>query len=165
MAFDRFGNAFVPGGIGVGWHVVPEELGTIDSRTGRFTAGDKPVEGYVVAVAARSLRFGDSGVGVNGSAKILVGQATTPEEMALLPNWPNPFNAETRISFSLPRASSTVLEIYNLLGQRMEVLLDRELPRGAHSVVWHANGVPTGTYLYRLTTDARIWTRKMMLTR
>jgi hypothetical protein len=83
-------------------------------------------------------------------------------------NYPNPFNPETAISFSLNERSNVRLEVYNIRGQRVAMLVDDELPQGEHRVVWNGktdngNSVGSGVYFYRLTADNYIKTRKMML--
>ena len=73
-----------------------------------------------------------------------------PTAFELLGNYPNPFNPETVIPFGLPEASHVVLEVYNLLGQRVASLLDEPLSAGRHTVTWYAVDEPSGVYLVRL---------------
>ena len=94
--------------------------------------------------------------------------ALLPAAFELLFNYPNPFNGGTVITFALPRAAHTTLAIYNILGQEVAVLLDRRLSPGSYEVSWDgltASGVPaaSGVYFYRLVTDSRSETRKMLL--
>jgi len=94
---------------------------------------------------------------------------TAPVVSGLLQqNYPNPFNPETTISFELPKASTANLSIYNVKGQLVKTLLDGNLALGKHSLVWNGtdnNGrsVPSGLYFYRLTTEGKTETKKMML--
>ncbi len=94
--------------------------------------------------------------------------ATVPDRFALSQNYPNPFNPATVINFSLPVAGETRLEVYNMLGQRVALLLDERLEAGTYDVTWQArddagNRVASGIYLYRLTAGAFSETRKMIL--
>jgi hypothetical protein len=78
-----------------------------------------------------------------------------PDEFILKQNYPNPFNPETKIEFSIPVVSDVKLTIYNLLGQEVAVLLERELNSGFHTVNWNAsNGssssLSSGIYFYEL---------------
>ncbi len=73
-----------------------------------------------------------------------------PTEFELQGNYPNPFNPETVIPFGVPQSSHVVLEVYNLLGQRVAVLLDEPLSAGRHTVTWYAVDEPSGVYLVRL---------------
>jgi hypothetical protein len=78
-----------------------------------------------------------------------------PQRFALHPNVPNPFNPETTIRIELPYRTAVRLEIFDVLGQRVRMLVTGELSAGMHRVVWNgrdANGtsVGNGLYLYRL---------------
>jgi flagellar hook assembly protein FlgD len=73
-------------------------------------------------------------------------------------NYPNPFNAGTTISFSLPQAGQASLVVYNTHGQRVVTLIsERELAAGHHQIVWngkneYAEEIASGIYLCRLTS-------------
>ncbi|NOX38269.1 MAG: T9SS type A sorting domain-containing protein [Calditrichaeota bacterium] len=91
-----------------------------------------------------------------------------PLTYKLFQNFPNPFNPITTIRFSIPQQLHVKLEIYNLLGQRVRTLMDRELKPGYYTVQWdgrNENGIPLGSgiYFYRLTTEQYVKTRKMIL--
>jgi len=91
-----------------------------------------------------------------------------PEKFSLAQNFPNPFNPETLISFDLRQQTSTRLEVYNVLGQRIRVLVDSPLAAGNHQVRWNGTDdfgqvVSSGVYVYRLTTANRSESRKMLL--
>lgn len=77
-----------------------------------------------------------------------------PERLELAPAYPNPFRDVTTIRFGLPRAERVWLELYDLLGRRVRVLLDGELrSAGWHSVQLRAQELASGVYLYRLRTE------------
>jgi hypothetical protein len=111
------------------------------------------------------------------SARLVVGdQNFTAEEVAsvlpqdyeLMQNFPNPFNPYTNIRFGLPYATNVLLEVYNLLGQRVTTLVNGPMDAGTHTVVWNgidADGrqVATGVYFYRLTTPDYTDVKKMLL--
>ncbi|MBI4548287.1 MAG: T9SS type A sorting domain-containing protein, partial [Ignavibacteriae bacterium] len=91
-----------------------------------------------------------------------------PFEYALEQNYPNPFNPETRIRYQLSKRSHVVLEIYNLLGQRIRTLVDEEQRTGVHAVVWTGindigYSVASGVYIYRLRAGDFISNRKLLL--
>lgn len=93
-----------------------------------------------------------------------------PRQLELLGNYPNPFNPETRIQFSLPAATHVRLRIFDLTGAEVAVLQDGLLPAGAQSVVWNGTNkqgrqVSSGVYLYRLESAASMLTGKMILMR
>ena len=94
----------------------------------------------------------------------------TPEigKVQLHNNFPNPFNPETNISFSIPSEQIVKLTIYNLKGQKVRELVNGQFVSGEHSVVWNGtdeNGkkVGSGLYLYRLKTGDNEISKKMLL--
>ncbi len=86
-----------------------------------------------------------------------------PEAMVLGQNHPNPFNPYTSIEFRIPSAGNTRLEVYNMAGQRIDVLADGFHPAGNHMAVWNTNNHSSGTYFYRLTWNGHSETKKMLL--
>jgi len=89
---------------------------------------------------------------------------TVPLSFSLAQNFPNPFNAVTIIPFDLARSSPVRLTLFNLIGQRMQTLLDdRRSPPGHREVSFNANGLPSGIYFYRLEANGLSQTKKMLL--
>ena len=91
-----------------------------------------------------------------------------PSDYMLSQNYPNPFNSSTMIEFMLPRRSYTVITIYNILGQSIQTLFEKELSAGTYKVTWNGkdqigNDVPSGIYLYDLTTEEQRISKKMIL--
>lgn len=89
--------------------------------------------------------------------------AALPNDYVLGQNYPNPFNPSTVIEFGLPTTGRVQLDVYNILGQNVLTLLDRELPAGVHSLEFDASGMPSGIYFYRLSHAEGSLTRKMVL--
>ena len=92
-----------------------------------------------------------------------VPQAVIPSELKLYQNFPNPFNAETSISFDLQESGLVHLNIFNLLGQRIATLANHRLNSGHHTIHFNAARLPSGLYIYRLETNGNISQRKMIL--
>ena len=84
-------------------------------------------------------------------------------QFALFPNYPNPFNPVTTIGFSLPNAQQVSLSVYNLIGQEVVSLVNKELPAGYHTINWYAGSMASGVYLSRLTSGGKTITQKMLL--
>ena len=87
---------------------------------------------------------------------------------ALAGNYPNPFNPETTIAFSLEKAGSVKLEVYNIKGQKVKTLANENMDKGRHNVVWNGRDnqgrkVSSGVYLYRLKTAKQEFNNKMIL--
>jgi flagellar hook assembly protein FlgD len=91
-----------------------------------------------------------------------------PDEFRLLPNFPNPFNPETRISYHLPQTTSVRLEVFNSRGELVRVLENSAKAAGIHTVFWNgqnasAQAVASGLYFYRLQAGAQQLVQKMLL--
>ena len=91
------------------------------------------------------------------------GNPNLPTSFELAQNYPNPFNPTTKIEFALPQSSRVSLTVFNILGQTVDVLLDRDLPAGYHEVDWNAGRYASGVYFYRLQAGNFVETRKMLL--
>ncbi len=89
--------------------------------------------------------------------------ASQPEDLALLSNYPNPFNPSTTITYSLPAETHVRLEAWNALGQRVAELINAKQAAGEHSLVFNAEGLPSGFYLDRLQAGARLAQKRMLL--
>lgn len=86
-----------------------------------------------------------------------------PGEYLLEQNYPNPFNPATTIEFSLPQPGMVTLTVYNILGQKVAILVSGELPAGSHTFHWDATAHAGGVYVYRLTANGFTGSRKMLL--
>ncbi len=81
---------------------------------------------------------------------------------ALSPGYPNPFRDQTAVLFVVDRPSVVRLEVYDVLGRRVEVLFHGRLPAGNHRATWIAAQAPPGTYVVRLQTDKGRDTQKLV---
>ncbi len=86
-----------------------------------------------------------------------------PADFALSQSYPNPFNAVATIEFSIPTSGNVRLEIFNLLGQSMETLIDGRLDAGTHRISWNADDRASGIYFYKLSAGEFEETRRMTL--
>ena len=86
-----------------------------------------------------------------------------PAEVALLGNYPNPFNPETTISYALPQGAEVRLAVYDLLGHEVAVLVDGSQPAGQHTVRFDGGDLPSGSYVYRLQVGEEVVARTMTL--
>jgi len=87
---------------------------------------------------------------------------TLPSSLSLS-SYPNPFNAQTTISYSLSESGPVTLTIYNLLGQKVATLFDGVQTVGEHSIVWNATERPSGVYFAKLETEKHKSTSQMVL--
>ncbi|MEJ2629076.1 MAG: T9SS type A sorting domain-containing protein, partial [bacterium] len=86
-----------------------------------------------------------------------------PNKYELSQNYPNPFNPTTRIQFSVPKASNVKLTVFNILGQRIEVLVDGYRSAGTYEVNWDASNLPSGVYIYTIEGGNSFLSKKMTL--
>ncbi len=91
-----------------------------------------------------------------------------PTSFSLSQNYPNPFNASTLIEFDLPQVSEVSLEIYNILGQKVRVLIKERLSPGHKQIVWDGKDetrrdVASGVYFYRLEAAGKFAEAKKMI--
>lgn len=102
------------------------------------------------------VKFEGSQVGVDDEIAL-------PQSARLDQNYPNPFNAATRISYFIPEDSHVTLEVFDLLGRRIESPVDELQTAGNHTFVWNAENLPTGIYFYTVRANEYEATRRMTL--
>ncbi len=91
-----------------------------------------------------------------------------PETFALHDCYPNPFNPATTFSYDLPAATNVELVVYNIMGQQVATVVNQYQSAGRYQVEWtstddNGNNVASGVYLYRLSTDEFVESKKMIL--
>ena len=94
-----------------------------------------------------------------------VPEATLPMAASLLGNHPNPFNSATTINYELSSGGKVKLEVFTLLGEKVEILVDTWQEAGYKSVSWEASKVSSGVYFYRLTVGDYSKTKRMIFTK
>lgn len=90
--------------------------------------------------------------------------------ICLFQNWPNPFNSQTVIAFSLTRKTNVSIDIYNGYGQRIVTLLNQEKSQGMHEIRWdglnsNQRAVPSGVYFYTVQAANFVETKRMIVLR
>jgi hypothetical protein len=88
-----------------------------------------------------------------------------PTVFSLEQNYPNPFNPSTLIKYGLPQDAHVELEVHNVLGQRVAVLVNEKQSAGYHEVVFHRTALPSGMYFYRLRAGSFTQAKKMLVLR
>jgi len=91
--------------------------------------------------------------------------ASGPDAVVIEQNFPNPFNPSTSIQYSIPRAGYVRLEIFDLRGDLVDLLVDGPAAGGDHLVMWDSGRRASGTYFYRLRFGGMSRTRSMILLR
>jgi acetyl esterase/lipase len=111
------------------------------------------------------IRFERSFLYLLVSTQVGVEQLRTeqPAGFVLSPNYPNPFNAATRLRYELPQAAEVELALYALDGRRVALLATGRQSPGRHEVLWQADGMASGIYTVVLRANGLMQTRKVAL--
>lgn len=86
-----------------------------------------------------------------------------PQGFILSQNYPNPFNPVTKIKFSVPVSSLVRITIYDILGRKINTLVNENLSAGTYETEWDGSAFATGVYFYSLKAEGFKETRKMLL--
>ncbi len=88
---------------------------------------------------------------------------STKNEFALFQNYPNPFNPSTLINFQIPVNGQVFLNVYDMLGREVAVLVNGPIQAGYHQITFDAKNLSSGMYIYRLKAGSTVITRKLTL--
>lgn len=138
-----------------------------------FLNHSEPITGIYKATSSESFYFiSDHGLYLEENGEITLLREVSvsvernhefPIQITLHQNYPNPFNPVTVISYQLPVNSDVTLEVYDMLGRRVALLVDDVMAAGLHEVTFDASNLASGVYLYRLTAGQEVQTRQMVL--
>ena len=139
-------------------------VGTIESANFSGTLNGRSEDGQFLILDLG----GEGQLSVALSTSVSETEMSLPQSFTLSQNYPNPFNAETNIQFRVSADSRIRLTVYNLQGQLIKHLVNRELTSGAYSVSWDGKdgsgiALSTGVYIYRLVADDHDHSRKLLL--
>lgn len=103
------------------------------------------------------------GLAMNTISAVTADDQSIVKDFVLFKNYPNPFNASTTIAFHLEHATAAKLSVYNMLGERVAVLINSNLPPGRHAVTWEAATQSSAVYFYQLEAAGFKDTGRMLL--
>jgi hypothetical protein len=86
-----------------------------------------------------------------------------PTEFLLNQNFPNPFNPNTTVNFSLPQNGFVTLKVYDVLGREVATLINQQMAVGYHRVDFNASHLTSGIYFYKLEINEFVSIKKMLL--
>jgi hypothetical protein len=107
--------------------------------------------------------WGTATLGSEAVVSVKEKPSTVVTRYDLSQNYPNPFNPTTKISFSVPQSGFVTLKVYNLLGQLVSTVVNKELNSGSYEADFNAVNLPSGIYFYKLEAGNTVLTKKMML--
>ena len=124
------------------------------------------ISGYSSSVSIEFQRFvptapGGSGGWANKSTESSGNNISYDYNLAQ--NYPNPFNPTTTINYSIKSAGEVTLKIYDMLGTELASLVNESQEAGSYSVEFNAANLPSGMYVYRLSTNNFVDTKKLIL--
>jgi len=168
-----YGNELYAGGTGL---VKPDFSGTTGILKWNGTQWEEVGEGTdgpvicLLSTESGLILGGDfsqaGGISANNIAKYSDTTSAIPEdsiEFSLLQNNPNLFSSTIKISFSIPSRSLVSLIVFDMLGRKVETLINEELPVGTYTRTLDANGLASGIYFYRLKAGPLVQTKKLIL--
>ena len=100
---------------------------------------------------------------INPAVGVYSAGELVPDNYVLFPNYPNPFNPTTHLSFSLPKSGNVSMIVYDIQGREVARLVDGWRNAGSHDVTFDGDGLASGIYLVRITAGQFSQTRKMVL--
>lgn len=125
-----------------------------------------PVFGQSLAASGQYIYLGDLAAGLKIIKNDLVSSMHVVENDPIAnyylgQNYPNPFNPLTTIQFSIPQKELVTIEVFNLAGQKVMTLLKGNFGPGKHQIAFDASSLPSGVYVYKITTPTIALTKKM----
>jgi hypothetical protein len=129
---------------------------------------DSPGMAYNVALTGTGTALLADGYSLEvydvGGAGVIVSDPTVrPESFVINGNYPNPFNASTALSFSLPATGQVHIEVFDMMGRMVADLYEGELGIGEHRLLWNAGTVSSGLYFAKVSSPWGQKTQKMVL--
>lgn len=96
-------------------------------------------------------------------SNVVEADVVNPSRYELSQNYPNPFNPNTSINFAIPEAANVTIKVFNLLGEEVATLINKNMETGNHTVNFDAGGLNSGLYLYRIEAGKFTQVKKMTL--
>ncbi|MFH1009827.1 MAG: T9SS type A sorting domain-containing protein, partial [bacterium] len=86
-----------------------------------------------------------------------------PKQFGLEQNYPNPFNPSTAIRIAVPKSSRVNIQVYDILGQEVATIANREFEPGYHNLLWNCQACAAGIYFVQMRAGEFVQTRKMLI--
>jgi hypothetical protein len=119
--------------------------------------------GNTVILASTQIYSAYAFIGTSSGATSVADRQVIPGEFRLDQNYPNPFNPSTTIRYGVPQKSIVQLRVFNILGQQVAQLVNREEEAGSHEVRFDASGLSSGVYFYKIQAGEFTQTKRFTL--
>lgn len=143
------------------WYIVNDFITPTDQVRFRFDVSDLN-QGSIVEAAIDAFEIVGWECDPTGIADEIDG-IDLPVDFALIGSYPNPFNASVTIEYALPEQSNVEIDIFDLLGRKIDTIVDETRQAGYHQAIWNANENSTGVYFYSIKAGNFTDTKKMLL--
>ena len=130
-----------------------------------LVTGLDPAGEYSFCIRAVNLEAGEEVCNVAVITPVSSESVELPAAVTLAQNYPNPFNPSTAIRYELPAAEHVRLDVFDVSGRNVKVLVDGTRPAGTHTARFDAGGLPSGLYVYRLQAGGNTIVKTMHLIR
>ncbi len=158
-----------------GWRLVEWDLG--DPTTVGTWIGNEALDGVAYRIDSFQMTYDQEVGAVTGrvffddlrlvrkmpGVSIEDRAVLVPDDIRLLPAYPNPFNPSTTLSFELPRTMKIILSVFDVRGREVAVLFNGVQDAGRHQILFNSDGHPSGVYFVRLTTENSIQSERILL--
>jgi pectate lyase len=136
-----------------------------DMYIGNSTTGTAPLGGVLDEVRIYNYALSDAEVQAIYDELVDVEKTeeVLPEEFVLEQNYPNPFNPSTTIGYTIPYKTRVKIEVYDVLGKKIRTLVNEEKSAGRYELIFNAENLCSGVYLYQLSYSDKILSKKMLL--
>ncbi|NUN07844.1 MAG: DUF4623 domain-containing protein [Ignavibacteriaceae bacterium] len=118
---------------------------------------------YILYVLATNNGIGAHQLTIDSLITSTEEEILAPDEFYLFQNYPNPFNPATTIKYQVPDASHVRISVYNILGEKIALLVDNESPQGTFFTSWDASGYSSGLYFYEMEAGEYRSVKKLSL--
>ena len=152
-----------------------EKTGQIDTDSGVLAvlgnqtpgAGDRPFDGRIDDVRIYNRALGSNAISLLASGEVVLDilDELSTNQATSISNYPNPFSVASTITYNVERTGSVRLEVFDMTGRRVALLIDGVKIAGTHEVLFDATELPSNIYLLRLTSNGSSSTKLLHVLR